>query len=352
MRSTGPHRLVLRSNVAVKQRNGDLAAEWVVGEGETYYFTLQHSTSYKEAEPPPQDALQAEQETIRYWSQWISQSTYKGHYKKAVDRSLLTLGALTYADSGGFVAAPTTSLPEKVGGVRNWDYRFCWLRDTTFSLLSLMHCGYTGEARAWLQWLSRSVQGNPKDLKIMYGITGKREHSEWKAGWLTGYKDSKPVHIGNKAADQLQLDTFGEVLDSLYRARCHRLYPSEDESGEALELPLLDASGEGLGGSGRWALGDAKRTVAVYAIEGDGVGCVRPRYTHGREVRHEGPGGTLANHSRANSCAGLQTWLPYGAEQLYPGVWKEAPGCQPAFAALGGFPADCRSADNRHSDGD
>ena len=236
---TGPHRLVLRSNAPLQQENGDLKAEWAVRAGETCFFVLQHSTSYNETEPAPRDALQAEQETIEYWSKWISQSTYKGHYKNAVDRSLLTLGALTYADSGGFVAAPTTSLPEKVGGIRNWDYRFCWLRDTTFSLLALTHCGYFDEAKAWLQWLSRSVQGDPRDLKIMYGITGKREHSEWKAGWLSGYKRSTPVHIGNKASDQLQLDTFGEVLDSLYRARCHGLYPMEDQSGEAMELPLL-----------------------------------------------------------------------------------------------------------------
>ncbi len=137
------------------------------------------------------------------------------------------------------MAAPTTSLPEKVGGIRNWDYRFCWLRDTTFSLLALTHCGYADEAKAWLQWLSRSVQGDPKDLKIMYGITGKREHSEWRADWLRGYRGSTPVHIGNKASGQLQLDTFGEVLDTLYRARCHDLYPLQDKSGDALELPLL-----------------------------------------------------------------------------------------------------------------
>ncbi len=236
----GPHRLVVRSTIPLHDQGGDLVAEWVAEAGETYFFVLQHSTSYKGAEPAPRNALEAERETIKYWSDWISKSTYKGSYREAVDRSLLTLGALTYADSRGFVAAPTTSLPEKVGGVRNWDYRFCWLRDTTFSLLALTHCGYTDEAKAWLQWLSRSVQGDPKDLKIMYGITGKREHSEWKAGWLRGYKDSTPVHIGNKASGQLQLDTFGEVLDTLYRARCHDLYPLENKSGDALELPLLE----------------------------------------------------------------------------------------------------------------
>ncbi|MGC2661814.1 MAG: glycoside hydrolase family 15 protein [Bryobacteraceae bacterium] len=235
----GPNRLTLRTNVKLQQKEGDLEAEWVVKAGETYFFTLQQSVSYAES-PPAIDALQVERETATYWSKWISKSTYQGRYKEAVDRSLLTLAALTDSESGGFVAAPTTSLPEKVGGIRNWDYRFCWLRDTTFSLISLTHCGYTDEAKAWLNWLSRSVQGSPAALKIMYGVTGKREHSEWTANWLSGYKGSRPVHIGNKASDQLQLDTFGEVLDSLYHARCHGLYPLEDHSGEALELPLLE----------------------------------------------------------------------------------------------------------------
>ena len=236
----GPHRLVLRTNVELHAEEGDLKADWHVEEGDVHFFTLQHSPSYGEPEPPPRDAVQAERETIAYWTKWCSQGTYNGAYKDVVERSLMTLKALTYAPSGGFVAASTSSLPEKVGGIRNWDYRFCWLRDTTFCLLGLTHCGYTEDAKAWLKWLSRSVQGDPKALKIMYGVTGKREHSEWVAGWLPGYKHSKPVHIGNRASDQLQLDTFGEVLDSLYRARCHKLYPLEDHSGLALELPLLE----------------------------------------------------------------------------------------------------------------
>ena len=245
---TGPHRLILHSNVALKQQDGNLKGNWTVKAGETYFFVLQHHTSFNEVSPPPQDAVQAEQETIRYWKTWISRSAYKGRYREAVERSLLTLQALTYAASGGFVASPTTSLPEKVGGIRNWDYRFCWLRDTTFCLLGLMHCGYRKEAQAWLNWLSRSVQGNPDALKIMYGISGKREHSEWTAEWLPGYKGSKPVHIGNKASDQLQLDTFGEVLDSLYRARCYGLYPLDDESGEISRGSTARAPGESMAG--------------------------------------------------------------------------------------------------------
>ncbi|MGB9029431.1 MAG: glycoside hydrolase family 15 protein [Acidobacteriaceae bacterium] len=237
---TGPHRLALRTNVALGCERGDIAGEWLVKEGETYVFTLQHGNSYLEPTPPPIRAEPAERETVAFWTEWISRSTYQGPYREAVERSLLTLKSLTSAESGGLVAAPTTSLPEKVGGKRNWDYRFCWLRDATFSLLGMMHCGYEKEARAWLEWLSRSVQGDPNGLKTLYGVTGKREHSEWEAKWLPGYEGSKPVLIGNRASDQLQLDTFGEVMDALYRARCMGLYPMEDKTGAALELPLLE----------------------------------------------------------------------------------------------------------------
>ena len=236
----GPHRVTLHSNVPLELDDEGLVATWMVRSDEVYFFTLQHSNSYIDEQPEPISPVASQVETEQFWKDWAGKNTYRGPYKDHVERSLLTLKALTYAPSGGFVAAPTTSLPEKVGGVRNWDYRFCWLRDTTFSLLGLEHCGYHEDARAWLEWLSRSLQGSPDSLKIMYGITGKREHSEWVAHWLDGYKGSKPVHIGNKASGQLQLDTFGEVLDALYRARRHGLYPPEDKSGQALELPLLD----------------------------------------------------------------------------------------------------------------
>ena len=238
--TSGPHRMVVRSNAPLEIKAGDLTAEWTVEPGETCAFTMQHGVSYGEPLPPAPDPETLLRHTTEYWRGWSGRNTYTGRYRAEVERSLLTLKALTYEPSGGFVAAPTTSLPEKVGGTRNWDYRFCWLRDSTFSLLGMLECGYREHADGWLQWLSRSMQGNPDGLKILYGITGKREHSEWAAGWLSGYRGSKPVHIGNKASDQLQLDTFGEVLDTLYRARCHGLYPLADRSGEALELPLLE----------------------------------------------------------------------------------------------------------------
>jgi GH15 family glucan-1,4-alpha-glucosidase len=236
----GPNCILLRSNASLQLEDGDLFAEWTISAGENYSFVLQHAGSYGVAEPAGLDPEVAFDETVSYWKNWSARSHYVGPYKSEVERSLLTLKGLTYAPSGGFVAAATTSLPEKVGGTRNWDYRFCWLRDTTFSLLGLLHCGYRKEASEWMQWLSRSVQANPEALRIMYGISGKREHSEWTAGWLRGYKESRPVHIGNKASDQLQLDTFGEILDALYRARLYGIYPLSDQSGNSLELPLLE----------------------------------------------------------------------------------------------------------------
>ncbi len=236
---SGPHRLTLRSIVPLKPDSGDLTATWPVRSGDRCVFTLQYSNSYAEHEPSKVSAKSALKETARCWRKWIAGSNYRGQYREAVERSLITLKALTYAPSGGIVAAPTTSLPEKVGGVRNWDYRFCWLRDSTFSLQAFTECGLDKDARAWFGWLNRSMQANPRAIKIMYGITGKHEHSEWKAEWLPGYRHSAPVRIGNKASDQLQLDTYGEVVDSLYRARRKGFYPHPDLGRTPLTPSLL-----------------------------------------------------------------------------------------------------------------
>ncbi|MGA9527879.1 MAG: glycoside hydrolase family 15 protein [Terriglobales bacterium] len=236
---SGPHRLNLRTDVQLRCDKNTLFADWSLRAGNSSHFTLQYSNSFSEKLPKTVHANVALKKTAGFWKQWIGRNRYRGQYREQVQRSLITLKALTYAPSGGFVAAPTTSLPEKIGGVRNWDYRFCWLRDTTFSLQGLLECGFEEEARDWLSWLNRSIMGDPSQLKIMYGITGKREHTEWVADWLPGYAKSRPVHIGNKASSQLQLDTYGEMLDSIYRSRRHNLYPNEDESGEAIEVPLL-----------------------------------------------------------------------------------------------------------------
>jgi GH15 family glucan-1,4-alpha-glucosidase len=236
---SGPHRLTLQSDVSFHCGDGRLSAVWTARKGNSYHFTLQYSNSYSDRKPPLVSAEAAQRHTTRFWRKWIAQSKYRGPFRKQVERSLVTLKALTYAPSGGLVAAPTTSLPEKIGGIRNWDYRFCWLRDSTFSLQGLMECGFVDEARAWLGWLGRSIQGDPSQLKTMYSVTGKREHGDWVAEWLPGYAGSKPVRIGNNASSQFQLDTYGETLDSLYRARRAGLYPLKDKSGSGLEVPLL-----------------------------------------------------------------------------------------------------------------
>jgi GH15 family glucan-1,4-alpha-glucosidase len=165
------------------------------------------------------------QQTEAFWRGWSARCTYAGPRREAVQRSLLTLKALTYAATGGIVAAPTTSLPEQLGGQRNWDYRYCWLRDATFTLLALMSAGYLEEAQAWWAWLQRSVAGSPEQIQIVYGLSGERQLIEWEVPWLPGYRGAGPVRIGNAAADQLQLDVFGELVDATYQARKHFLAP-------------------------------------------------------------------------------------------------------------------------------
>jgi GH15 family glucan-1,4-alpha-glucosidase len=167
-------------------------------------------------------------DTESWWHDWTKRCTYNGPYRPQVMRSLITLKALTYEPTGGIVAAPTTSLPEFPGGVRNWDYRFCWLRDATMTLLALLNCGYTDEAGAWRRWLLRAVAGDPARTQIMYGLGGERRLTEWEVSWLSGYENSKPVRVGNAAHDQFQLDVYGEVFDALYQARKHGLAQMQD----------------------------------------------------------------------------------------------------------------------------
>jgi GH15 family glucan-1,4-alpha-glucosidase len=227
----GPSLVVLNSTVPVEGRGFTTVAEFDVEPGEETYFVLTHGPSHlpTPAVPDPDRALYA---TQSFWTDWCHRGTYEGEWKPAVQRSLLTLKALTFAETGGIVAAPTTSLPEQLGGTRNWDYRFCWLRDATFTLLALIHAGYREEARAWSEWLHRSVAGNPAQVQTLYGLAGERRLAEWEVPWLAGYQGSRPVRIGNAASEQLQIDVFGEVVDALYQAERGGLSPP----GEAWEL--------------------------------------------------------------------------------------------------------------------
>src|SRR6202171_2640119 len=207
------------------------------GEGETIPFVLTYGPSHLPL-PEPIDPAQALQDTEDYWTEWSSRCIYQGEHRDLVMRSLITLKALTYEPTGGIVAAPTTSLPEKLGGARNWDYRFCWLRDATFTLLALMNSGYTEEASAWHNWLLRAVAGSPANMQIMYGIKGQRRLLEWEADWLPGYEGALPVRIGNAAHAQLQLDVYGELIDAFHQSRVAKL--ELDEGSWALECSVLD----------------------------------------------------------------------------------------------------------------
>jgi GH15 family glucan-1,4-alpha-glucosidase len=213
----GPDSLVLRSRVPLRGENFHTVAEFTVAEGQRVPFDLTWFPSHQQPsrELDPEDALQS---THAWWAAWASRCTVSGPWREAVLRSLITLKALTYRPTGALVAAPTTSLPEQPGGVRNWDYRYCWLRDATFTLLALMNAGYTEEARAWREWLLRVVAGRPDQIHIMYGIRGERRLPELELPWLPGFEGSRPVRIGNAAYSQFQLDVFGEVLDATYQA--------------------------------------------------------------------------------------------------------------------------------------
>jgi len=223
----GPDAAWLRTPVAVHGENRATVAEFEVSAGDRVPFVLTWAPSH-EPEPQPIDPFGALEETERFWDAWAERCTYDGEWPDAVRRSLVTLKALTYAPTGGIVAAVTTSLPEQIGGSRNWDYRYCWLRDATFTLQALLGSGYVEEAAAWREWLLRAVAGEPADLQIMYGVDGTRRLPESELPWLRGYENSRPVRIGNGAASQFQLDVWGEVLDGLHVAREAGLAASVD----------------------------------------------------------------------------------------------------------------------------
>jgi GH15 family glucan-1,4-alpha-glucosidase len=210
----GPDSVWLRTPVKLIGHNLAHEGTFTVRAGERVPFVFSWVPSHQ-GPPPECDADEALATTQKFWADWVAKCTYRGDYQDAVVRSLITLKALTYAPTGGIVAAPTTSLPEDLGGVRNWDYRYCWLRDATITLEALLRTGYTAEASAWREWLGRTIAGDPSDVQIMYGVAGERRLEEWQADWLPGYENSAPVRIGNAAVSQLQLDVYGEVIDAI-----------------------------------------------------------------------------------------------------------------------------------------
>jgi GH15 family glucan-1,4-alpha-glucosidase len=233
----GPDGLALRTPVETKGENLTTIADFTVHAGQRVPFVLTWFPSTA-AIPGAIDADLAIEACDRWWQAWASQCTYNGEWREAVERSLITLKALTYTPTGGIVAAATTSLPEKIGGARNWDYRYGWLRDATFTLYALIVSGFRDEARAWRDWLLRAVAGDPSQLQVMYGVAGERRLLEQELTWLPGYENSRPVRIGNAAVHQLQLDTYGEVIDTLHHARLVGL--DADGFTWSLETKLLE----------------------------------------------------------------------------------------------------------------
>jgi GH15 family glucan-1,4-alpha-glucosidase len=233
----GPAALQLRTPVPTRGEDLTTTADFSVGPGDRVPFVLTGGPSHLPP-PDPIDAEQALAETDAWWREWSDRCRTPDMHREGVLRSLITLKALTYAPTGGIVAASTTSLPEQLGGVRNWDYRYCWLRDATFTLYSLMMAGYEAEAVAWRDWLLRAVAGAPSQLQILYGAAGERRLNEYELDWLAGYEGSKPVRVGNAASTQFQLDVYGEVVDSLYQAR--RAGIPADPSALDLEMALME----------------------------------------------------------------------------------------------------------------
>ena len=224
----GPNALTLRTRVKIKGEDLSTVAEFTVRAGERQAFSLSWHLSHLKLSPPESDERTALAETAEFWRTWSQQCKYRGPWRASVIRSLITLKALTYDPTGGIMAAATTSLPEHIGGVRTWDYRFCWLRDATFSLFSFMAAGYVDEARAWSEWLLRAAAGDPSQLQIVYGGAGERQLTELELRHLMGYEDSRPVRVGNAAAEQFQLDVYGEVMDAMHLARAKGIKTDED----------------------------------------------------------------------------------------------------------------------------
>ncbi|MFF9686876.1 glycoside hydrolase family 15 protein [Streptomyces sp. NPDC014623] len=231
----GPDSVWLDTDTDTYGQNLTTYSDFTVAPGDRIAFTISWQPSHHEppATPEPETSLEA---TENFWREWVEQCTYHGPYREAVVRSLITLKALTYAPTGGIVAAPTTSLPEDIGGSRNWDYRYTWLRDAAITLSSLLRTGYREEARAWREWLLRAVAGDPENLQIMYGIAGERELGEAELDWLPGYENSGPVRVGNGAANQLQLDVYGEVTEALHLAHMTGLTRNDYAMGLQLKL--------------------------------------------------------------------------------------------------------------------
>jgi hypothetical protein len=268
----GPNALRLRTAAESHGENLKTVSEFTVREGERVPFVLTWHRSF-DPDPTSVDAEGSLKDTLAWWREWSERCTYEGARRDLVIRSLVTLKALQYLPSGEIAAAATTSLPEFIGGVRNWDYRYCWLRDATLTLLALVNAGYTDEACAWREWLLRAVAGDPAKLQIMYGLGGERRLEEYEVPWLAGYENSKPIRVGNAASTQFQLDVYGEVANALHQARVAGLKAAR---GMGLGKGADPIRRRRMGRTGRRDLGGQGPEAALHALEGHGLGRPRP----------------------------------------------------------------------------
>jgi GH15 family glucan-1,4-alpha-glucosidase len=291
----GPERVVLRTAAAVHYQESGVQGEFTVEAGECVPFVLSYGSS-SQGPPPSIDPFSALKSTESTWRQWSDRCPHVGPWTEAVKRSVITLKTLTYAPTGGMVAAATTSLPERLRGVRNWDYRYCWLRDATFMLLAFMQLGYYDEARAWRDWLIRAVAGSPQQVQIMYGVGGERWLPELNVPWLRGYQNSSPMRIGNAAHEQLQLDVFGEFSDAMFQALKSGMQPSE--RGLALRPVVLDylATAWRQPDKGIWEVRGG--ATALRPFEGHGLGRLRSRCMRAGGSRHQQVGEAVARNRR------------------------------------------------------
>ena len=274
--------------------------------------------------PRPVDPARALADTASFWTDWIEHCSYDGEWSDAVRRSLLTLKALTYAPTGGIVAAATTSLPEALGGSRNWDYRYCWLRDATFTLQALLGTGYEKEARAWREWLLRAVAGDPADLQIMYALDGTRRIPEYSSTGCPATPAPPPSASGTPPPDQFQLDVWGEVLDGLHFSRTSGLTPTEDAW--SLQRALLDFLEGHWDDPGQQPVGGPGRPTRLRALQGDGLGRPGPRGAGGRALRPGRPGGPLAAAAPGGPRRRLRTRLRRRPEHLHAVLRVPGPG--------------------------
>ncbi len=298
----GPDMVVLRTKAKLKGEGMCTVSEFTVRPGDVQTFTLTYGSSIPrpdadednnqpEVDPKAVDPIQEFDSTVDFWEKWIAKNQYKGEYAESVTRSLITLKALTYHPSGGIVAAPTTSLPESLGGRRNWDYRYCWLRDTAFTLLVLLQAGYVDEAAAWRRWLLRAIAGAPGQIQTIYGICGERQLPEYTADWLPGYGNSQPVNIGNAASTQFQLDVFGEVAAAL--ARTPEAQDDLKVSAPAVEAQLID------------------HLCHVWEQPDDGIWETRggrKHFTHSKVMAWVALDRAIKNHERFNGKGDVKRW--------------------------------------------